>query len=118
MLVRLLKSKKGAALVEYGLLIAGVALVSAAAVSIFGHKTNDLIAGIASVLPGAHADDNGPINSGRLLETVAEEDTDGDGINEIRLDTIGIQNNSDTKRLRNNLGIPIEALIIEPEAAP
>ncbi len=31
MLKRLLKSKKGAALVEYGLLIAGVALVSAAA---------------------------------------------------------------------------------------
>ncbi len=118
MLVRLLKSKKGAALVEYGLLIAGVALVSAAAVSIFGHKTNDLISGIASVLPGAHADDNAPINSGRLLETEATVDSDGDGIAEIRLDTAGIANASDTKRLRTNLGIPIESLIIEPPAGP
>jgi len=118
MLKRLLRSKKGAALVEYGLLIAGVALVSAAAVSIFGHKTNELIAGIASVLPGAHADDNAPISSGQLIETDNTQDTDGDGVNEIRLDTQGIQDASDSKRLRTNLDIPIDALIIEPPSAP
>ena len=70
----LLRNKKGAALVEYGLLVAGVALVTAAAVSIFGHKTNDLLAMTAGVLPGADAADQGPIASGRLIET-AEDPT-------------------------------------------
>ena len=69
LLKNLLRNKKGAALVEYGLLVAGVALVTAAAVSIFGHKTNDLLAMTAGILPGAHVDDQGPIASGRLIET-------------------------------------------------
>ncbi len=111
MLHKILRSKKGAALVEYGLLIAGVALVSAAAVAVFGHKTNDLIAGIASVLPGAHEDDNAPIAAGRLLETT-NPDTDPDG--KIRIDIQSIENNTGTKRLRNNLDIPVDLLILEP----
>jgi pilus assembly protein Flp/PilA len=69
LLKKLLKNKRGAALVEYGLLIAGVALISAAAVSTFGHKTSDLIATVAAVLPGAHQGDNAPIMSGHLIET-------------------------------------------------
>jgi pilus assembly protein Flp/PilA len=76
---KLLKNKKGSALVEYGLLIAGVALVSAAAVSVFGHKTNDLISATASILPGAHDDDNGAIVSGKLIETTRDA-ANGDGI--------------------------------------
>ncbi len=112
MLQRILRSKKGAALVEYGLLIAGVALVSAAAVAVFGHKTNELIAGIASVLPGAHEDDNAPIAAGQLLETT-DPSTDPDG--KIRLDIQDIQTNgTGTKRLRNNLDIPVDLLILEP----
>ncbi len=66
---RLVRDKKGQGLVEYGLLIAGVALISAAAVSIFGHKTNHLISAVAAVLPGAHTDDNNPIFGGQLIET-------------------------------------------------
>ena len=54
---KLLKNKKGSALVEYGLLIAGVALVGAAAVSIFGHKTTDLIGATATVLAPADSDE-------------------------------------------------------------
>lgn len=69
MLRKLLKDKKGQGLVEYGLLIAGVALISAAAISVFGHKTSDMIAAVATVLPGAHTDDNNSIVSGHLLET-------------------------------------------------
>lgn len=72
---KLIKNRKGSALVEYGLLIAGVALVAAGAVSIFGHKTNDLISATASVLPGAHADDNGPIVSAKVIETVQDATT-------------------------------------------
>lgn len=71
MILKLINNRKGQGLVEYGLLIAGVALICAAAVSIFGHKTSDLIAAVATVLPGAHGDDNGPIQSGKLIETTA-----------------------------------------------
>ena len=63
------KSRKGAALVEYALLIGGIALISAGAVSLFGHKTSDIIATVTAILPGAHTDDNGPIVSGKLIET-------------------------------------------------
>ena len=52
----LLRNKKGAALVEYGLLVAGVALVTAAAVSIFSHKTNDLMATTAGAMQGVPED--------------------------------------------------------------
>jgi pilus assembly protein Flp/PilA len=69
MLRRLRRDKKGQGLVEYALLIAGVALISAAAVSLFGHKTSDMIAATAAILPGAHSDDNNSIQSGHLIET-------------------------------------------------
>ena len=95
----LFRNKKGQGLVEYGLIIAGVALVSAAAVSIFGHKTSDLISAVATVLPGAHNDDNGPIVSGALIETAA----DADGA--LSLDAAGIVANSGTDRLGGNLGV-------------
>jgi len=95
---RLLGAKKGAALVEYGLLIAGVALISAAAVSIFGAKTSDLVASVATVLPGAHTSDNAPIVTGKLIETVPG----GTGTN-ISLDVKEIFDNSGTERLGDNL---------------
>ncbi len=72
MLRKLFSNKKGQGLVEYGLIIAGVALICAAAVSVFGHKTSDLISAVATVLPGAHADDNAPIVSGKLIETASQ----------------------------------------------
>ncbi len=61
--------KRGAALVEYGLLVAGVALTTAAAVSILGHKTNDLVGTIAGALPSSNAEDVGPILGGRVIKT-------------------------------------------------
>jgi pilus assembly protein Flp/PilA len=63
------RNRKGSALVEYALLIAGVALIGAAAVSVFGHKTSDMVGLVASILPGAHTADNASIQSGHLLET-------------------------------------------------
>lgn len=65
------KSQKGAALIEYGLLIAGVALIAAVSVSIFGNKTADLISAVAVVIPGSSNSDNTPIINGQLLETTA-----------------------------------------------
>lgn len=96
------KKRRGAALVEYGLLIAGVALIGAAAVSIFGHKTSDLVAAVATVLPGAHADDNGAITSGKLIETSAPTGA-GAAATPIALSVSDINANSVTERLGNNL---------------
>ncbi|MCO8124254.1 class III signal peptide-containing protein [Stieleria sp. TO1_6] len=108
--------KKGQGLVEYGLIIAGVALICAAAVSTFGHKTSDLIAAVAAVLPGAHADDNGPIVAGKLIETTAANS------GAIALDAVTIAANTDTGRLDNNVfgtataagGDGFGGLVLEP----
>ena len=67
----LVRNRRGQSLVEYGILVGGVALVCLAAVAIFGHKTNDLIAVCAAALPCAHEDDQGAIVSGQLVATEA-----------------------------------------------
>ena len=102
MFIQLMRERKGAALVEYGLLIAGVALISAAAVSTFGTKTSDLVATVASVLPGIHADDNGAILSGGLLETTpgVAGSTAGTGI---KIDVPAIIAQSAMDRLSKNV---------------
>jgi Flp pilus assembly pilin Flp len=113
---KMLRNKKGQGLVEYGLIIAGVALICAAAVSVFGHKTSDLISAVATVLPGAHADDNGPIVSGKLIETT------GADTGQIALDAATIVGNTDTGRLDNNVfgvtaaggGDGFGGLVLEP----
>lgn len=61
--------KRGAALVEYGLLVAGVALVTAVAISIFGHKVNDMVGTAAAVLPSNDTADTGAITGGRVVQT-------------------------------------------------
>ena len=63
---RLSKNNTGAALVEYALIIAGVALIGAAAVSVFGNKVTDMLTTAASILPGQHADSTPPIVSGSV----------------------------------------------------
>jgi Flp pilus assembly pilin Flp len=89
--------RRGAALVEYALLIAGVALICAAGVAIFGHKTSDMIGAVATVLPGAHTDDNAPIVSGKVIETAPN----ADGNNALNVQ--GIVANSSTDRLGGNV---------------
>jgi Flp pilus assembly pilin Flp len=114
---RLRKDRKGAALVEYFLIVAGVALIAAASVSTFGHKTTDLIAMTATILPGAHADDNAPIVSGRIIETGLVANT-GTAIG-LDIDTILANSNGTQVRLGNNLGLDdatasLPALVVEP----
>jgi Flp pilus assembly pilin Flp len=97
-MLKFFRNKKGQGLVEYGLIIAGVALICAAAVSVFGHKTSDLISAVATILPGAHADDNGPIVSGKLIETT------GADTGSITLDVVDIATNrTDFGRLDANV---------------
>jgi Flp pilus assembly pilin Flp len=105
------RKQKGAALVEYGLLVAGVALVATAAVSIFGTKTSDLIASVATVLPGAQPKDNAPLQSGQLVET-----TDAvDSTTPIELDVVDIVNASNTSRMSTNIGSDFTGLILDTQ---
>lgn len=111
---RFLRNKKGAALLEYALLAAGIALIGAASISTFGHKTNDLMALTAAVLPGAHADDNNPMGSGKIIETAPVGGPGGP----ISLDIATIVTNNDgvNERLGNNLGLAngvVSTLVVE-----
>lgn len=99
-----LRDKKGAALVEYALLVAGIAIVAVAAVSLLGHKTSDLIGSSATIIPGVSNDDNNPIASGRLIET--HTNANGD----IAVDVEEILNQSGEQRLGNNLGFDQDQL--------
>jgi len=94
-------AKRGAALVEYGLIVAGVALVSLVAVSVFGGKTSKLFGVAAAAIPGATEADNGTIVSGKVARV---QNNNG----EITLDA-GLQNN-----LEANLGIETEDLVTDP----
>src|SRR5438045_2125194 len=59
--------RKGQALVEYALLLAGIALVCVVAVAVLGAKTADVVSVMAAVLPGAHADDNKPMSNPTVI---------------------------------------------------
>src|ERR1700737_514135 len=63
----LVRKRKGSVLVEYALLIAGVALTCALSVAVLGHKTQYAFGLMADIIPGASADDNKPI---RHVETI------------------------------------------------
>jgi hypothetical protein len=106
-------------MVEYALLVAGVALIGAASTSIFGHKTNDMIAMVAAVLPGAHADDNAPIVSGKIIETSPDVGGAGAGIG-LDVDTIIAASDGTQERLGNNVGTVgvLSNLVVEPPAVP
>ena len=115
MLKRLKKNQKGAALLEYALLIAGIALIGGAAVSTFGHKTADLIGTVAVVIPGAHPDDNAPIISGHLLESGSGAKAGSPAIG-LSVNSIDVTGTVD--RLNKNVGLDTgngdSPLIVEP----
>ncbi len=101
---KLFRNKKGQGLVEYGILVGGIALVCLAATAMLGHKTNDLIAVVTAVLPGAHNEAALPIVSGKLVKTTS---TNG----AIVLDV------TNPGSMANNLGLDPEALellVVEP----
>lgn len=109
-ILNLVRNRKGAALVEYSMLVAGVALMSAVGLSVLGHKTSDMVSITAATLPGAHADDNGPITSGKLIET--EQDvTSG----EITTSAAAIAAANATSRLGTNTGVTATTLVVEAE---
>jgi Flp pilus assembly pilin Flp len=56
-------------MVEYAVILGAVTLVGLGAFALLGHKSNDLVATITALLPGAHNDDNGAVFSGELVST-------------------------------------------------
>jgi len=115
----LVRNEKGAALVEYALIIAGVALIAAATISVFGHKTNDMLATATAVLPGAHADDNAPIVSGKVIETSsgAPGFDNGTSSSGIGLDVTAITTANGSSRLGNDVGSDgqLQSLVLESQ---
>jgi len=103
MLRQFIRNRKGQGLVEYALLIAGVALIGAAGVSLFGHKTSQLISAVAAVLPGAHQADNAPIAQGELIETTSVANALASGGQAIALDLNTIAGSSNSPRLADNV---------------
>ncbi len=103
-MLKTLRNKKGQGLVEYGILVGGIALVALATISLLGHKTTDLLASVTAALPCAHDDDAGPIVSGKLVATRLNSD------NALILDA------TSTGTIADNLGIAdIDLLVVEAE---
>jgi pilus assembly protein Flp/PilA len=94
---QLSRNRRGQGLVEYALIIAGVALIGAVGISLFGHKAAQMIDAVAVILPAADSDDNGPIGVGELIETTSA--TNG----QIGLNTAAIAAANGTSRLTSNV---------------
>lgn len=95
---KLIRNRKGQGLVEYALIIAGVALIGIVGITMFGHKVADLIGTVAYILPGAHTDDNAPIQAGHLIET----DNNGVG-GSIEVSLSGIASDQNQDRINPQL---------------
>ena len=106
LLRRLFGQEVGAAMAEYALIIAGVALIGAAAVAVFGHKVTDMLGTAAAVMPGAHADDNAPIVSGKTIETSTNTPgfDSGNSATGIGLDVNAITQSNGQSRLGDGVG--------------
>ncbi len=94
-------NKKAQGMVEYAILLAGVALIAISSVSVLGQKTTDLIATTAFVLPGAQAASNGPIFVGKLVEYTPA--ISADPADAIKVDLATILTRSATNRLDTNV---------------
>jgi len=70
---RLLRDRRGAALAEYGLLVAGVALMGMAAVSVLGGRVSDMIGVVANLLPSASVENSAPVATGQIIETTSDD---------------------------------------------
>src|SRR5438105_1108696 len=89
---KVIRNRRGAAFVEYALLVGGISLVGAGAISLFGHKTSDMLGTMTTILPGAHTDDNNAIISGKLIETAPT--TGAGGVAGIGIDPAGVASGS------------------------
>jgi pilus assembly protein Flp/PilA len=102
------KAPKGAAMVEYAVLLGAVTLIAVLGVSTLGHKASDLVGALAVILPGAHADDNAALTSARLIETQtssASAEGVGDASAVLSVNAEAIRDGHNTFRLSANTGL-------------
>src|SRR5580693_451668 len=98
---RLARDRKGQGLVEYAILVAGVALICLVTTSVLGHKASSMIGTLAAILPGTEPADSGAIASGSLIETTGGGATGS----VITIDPTAAANGANTDRLDNNVGL-------------
>ncbi len=99
-------SRSGDVLVEYAIVVAGIVLVSLAAVSVLSARVGGLVGVSARTgMPGAHPNDNGPIGTNFLVEL--------DTGNGLALDFQGILDRSD-----GTIGRLDEAFGVDPPDTP
>ncbi len=98
MIRRYTRKRKGQALVEYIVIVAGVLLVSIVGISLFGHKVAGMVNMATVILPGVHGGGNNPIQTGRLVEFAPDG---GDG--RISLAAQQIQDNFGKQRFSMNI---------------
>ncbi|MBV9124227.1 MAG: hypothetical protein JO112_12790 [Planctomycetes bacterium] len=91
--------RKASVLVEYGLLIAGVALTCVLSIAVLGHKTFMVFGTQAAIMPGASKDDNQPI---RHVQTIPL-DTQGQVI---QLDAKNLVKEGGTDRMQDIFDTP------------
>lgn len=102
------KSQRGAALVEYAILIGAVTLVMLLGVSVMGHKLNDVTGALAVLLPGAHADDDVLLTSGKLVEFTGTPGAAAE------IDTTLLTDANADARLATNLGVStLDTILLE-----
>jgi len=106
---QLLRNKKGQGLAEYGLIVAGVITLSLAAVSLYGHKTSDMWAVGTALLPGAHDDDAGAIESGKIVATTGS----GTAADPLRVDTAPVTTGTGNLLFGTSTNVVAEDLAIE-----
>lgn len=95
------RRRRGAALAEYGLLLAGLTLASMVAVSVLGGKVGGMIASVATLLPGATAAENATVQVGQMIETQTI-DSNGDGTFEQVISAQALEQNA--TRPSNRMG--------------
>ncbi len=101
---RRVRRQRGAALAEYGLLLAGVTLSALVAVSVLGGKVGGLVGSVATELPGAMPEDNAPVQVGRLIETISADAND-DGNYEQVLDPTALHRKATESRHELGAGL-------------
>jgi len=96
------KKRKGAAMVEYAVLIGAVTLIGILGLSVLGSKVSDIISTLAVILPGSQTADDLKLHRAQLIEFTGGDD----GTFQIDSSRIG---GGDTNRIGRNTGLESSA---------
>ena len=69
------KKRKGAAMVEYAILVGAVALIGIVGMSVLGRKNSDIIGTLAVILPGVRSAEDVAVQHTSLVELTSDGTT-------------------------------------------